>query len=158
MRILSRPTFYQPQAPVRVFAHSLRLPLGDLAHETEFGGAAALPVANHSLTLGEVVAVHEMMRRLPSPVRHGANRQHEGRPCVRRRPWNAPSWSSERDTIPVVLVDAGVENVNAQVDALIHTGVLRGLLAFTELKFSNSMIEAWWRSLKHQWHSRTSAP
>jgi putative transposase len=25
------------------------------------------------------------------------------------------------------------------------------LLAFTELKFSNSMIEAWWRSLKHQW-------
>jgi hypothetical protein len=21
----------------------------------------------------------------------------------------------------------------------------------TELKFSNSMIEAWWRSLKHQW-------
>jgi hypothetical protein len=28
---------------------------------------------------------------------------------------------------------------------------LRRLLAFTELKFSNSMIEAWWRSLKHQW-------
>ena len=52
---------------------------------------------------------------------------------------------------PVVLADAGVENVNAQVDALIATGVLRRLLAFTELKFSNSMIEAWWRSLKHQW-------
>ena len=55
------------------------------------------------------------------------------------------------DTTPVVLADAGVENVNAQVDALIDTGVLRRLLAFTELKFSNSMIEAWWRSLKHQW-------
>ena len=54
-------------------------------------------------------------------------------------------------TVPVVLADAGVENVNAQVDALIHTGILRRLLAFTELKFSNSMIEAWWRSLKHQW-------
>ena len=52
---------------------------------------------------------------------------------------------------PVVLADAGVENVNAQVDELIETGVLRRLLAFTELKFSNSMIEAWWRSLKHQW-------
>ena len=52
---------------------------------------------------------------------------------------------------PVVLADAGVENVNAQVDALIAAGVLRRLLAFTELKFSNSMIEAWWRSLKHQW-------
>jgi putative transposase len=51
---------------------------------------------------------------------------------------------------PVVLSDAGVENVNGEVDALIATG-LRRLLAFTELKFSNSMIEAWWRSLKHQW-------
>ena len=40
--------------------------------------------------------------------------------------------------------------MNAQVDALIHTGVLRRLLAFTELKFSNSMIEAWWRWLKTQ--------
>jgi transposase InsO family protein len=55
------------------------------------------------------------------------------------------------DTTPVVLADAGVENVNALVDALIHTGVLRRLLAFTELTFSNAMIEAWWRSLKHQW-------
>src|SRR5215831_6525972 len=55
------------------------------------------------------------------------------------------------ETIPVVLADAGVENVNAQVDALISTGVLRRVLAFTEVKFSNSMIEAWWRALKHQW-------
>jgi hypothetical protein len=38
-----------------------------------------------------------------------------------------------------------------QVDDLISTGVLRRVLALTELKFSNSMIEAWWRSLKHQW-------
>src|SRR5262249_13964046 len=44
-----------------------------------------------------------------------------------------------------------LENVNVQVDALIESGVLRRLLAFTELKFSNSMTEAWWRSLKHQW-------
>src|SRR5262245_6235799 len=55
------------------------------------------------------------------------------------------------ETTPVVLADAGVENVNAYVDELITTGVLRRVLAFTELKFSNSMIEAWWRSLKHQW-------
>jgi transposase InsO family protein len=55
------------------------------------------------------------------------------------------------DSTQVVLSEAGVENVNAQVDALIPSGVLRRLLAFTELKFSNSMIEAWWRSLKHQW-------
>lgn len=55
------------------------------------------------------------------------------------------------DTTPVVLADSGVEHVNAQVDALIATGVLRRVLAFTELQFSNSMIEAWWRSLTHQW-------
>ena len=55
------------------------------------------------------------------------------------------------ETTPVVLADAGVENVNAQVDELLTTGVLRRVLAFTELKFSNSMIEAWWRSLKHHW-------
>jgi transposase InsO family protein len=59
--------------------------------------------------------------------------------------------ATSSDRIPVVLTDAGVENVNAQVDALISTGVLRRMLALTELKFSNSMIEAWWRSLKHQW-------
>ena len=55
------------------------------------------------------------------------------------------------DPVPVVLTDAGVENVNAQVDALIASGVLRRVLAYTELRFSNSMIEAWWRALKHQW-------
>ena len=54
-------------------------------------------------------------------------------------------------TTPVVLADAGIENVNAEVDALLAAGVLRRVLAFTELKFSNSMIEAWWRSLKQQW-------
>ena len=62
------------------------------------------------------------------------------------------SWAAApSDTAPVVLADAGVENVIAQVDELIDAGVLRRLLALTELQFSNSMIEAWWRSLKHQW-------
>jgi hypothetical protein len=55
---------------------------------------------------------------------------------------DASRTAAPSDTTPVVLADAGVENVNAQVDALIQTGVLRRLLAFTELKFSNSMIEA----------------
>jgi hypothetical protein len=50
-----------------------------------------------------------------------------------------------RSAVPVLLADAGVEKTNAQVDELIATSVLRRLLAFTELKFSNSMIEAWWR-------------
>jgi hypothetical protein len=55
------------------------------------------------------------------------------------------------DPVPVVMADAGVENFNAQIDALISSGVLRRVPAYTELRFSNSMIEAWWRSLKHQW-------
>src|SRR5262249_6896844 len=38
------------------------------------------------------------------------------------------------ETTPVVLTDAGVENLNAQVDELIATGVLRRVLAFTEIK------------------------
>jgi hypothetical protein len=54
------------------------------------------------------------------------------------------------DTTLVVLADAGVENVHAQVDELITAGILRRVLAFTELQFSNSMFEAWWRFLNHQ--------
>ena len=63
----------------------------------------------------------------------------------------ASQGAAASDHVPIVLADTGVENVNAQVDALVATGVLRRLLAMTELKFSNSLIEAWWRSLKHHW-------
>ncbi len=37
------------------------------------------------------------------------------------------------------------------MDELIEAGVLKRVLAQTEIAFSNSMIEAWWRSLKHGW-------
>jgi len=56
-----------------------------------------------------------------------------------------------RDESPTVVADAGVENVNAGVDGLIETGLLRRVLALRDVTFSNSMIEAWWRILKHQW-------
>src|ERR1700674_1244466 len=69
------------------------LVLRDLAHETEFRGAAAVPVADHPLPFGVVVAVHQMMRRVPPPVRHRANRQHARRSCVRRAWWNDASFS-----------------------------------------------------------------
>jgi putative transposase len=55
------------------------------------------------------------------------------------------------DEVPKVLVDGGIENMNRNVDKLIESGLLRRVLAMTELRFSNSMIEAWWRALKHQW-------
>jgi transposase InsO family protein len=52
---------------------------------------------------------------------------------------------------PAVLVDGGIENVNGPVDELINSGLLRRVLAGTEITYSNSMIESWWRVLKHQW-------
>jgi transposase InsO family protein len=52
---------------------------------------------------------------------------------------------------PTVLADAGVENRNGEVDALVADGRLRRVLAQSEIAFSNSMIEAFWRVLKHQW-------
>jgi transposase InsO family protein len=53
--------------------------------------------------------------------------------------------------VPTVVADSGVENVNEQVDELVKAGVLNRILALVEVAFSNSMIEACWRSLRHQW-------
>ncbi len=52
---------------------------------------------------------------------------------------------------PTVVADSGVENVNRVVDATLAASCLRRVLAQVEVTFSNSMIEAFWRSLKHQW-------
>ena len=53
--------------------------------------------------------------------------------------------------LPTVVSDSGVENVNGRVSEIIESGVLKRVLAMTEVSFSNSLIEAWWRALKHQW-------
>ena len=55
------------------------------------------------------------------------------------------------DEKPTLLVDGGVENFNSAVDELVDAGVLKRLLAQTDISFSNSLIESWWRMLKHQW-------
>ena len=52
---------------------------------------------------------------------------------------------------PTLVVDGGVENFNSAVDELVRTDLLRRVLAQTEIRSSNSMIESWWRVLKHQW-------
>lgn len=52
---------------------------------------------------------------------------------------------------PTVLVDGGVENFNGPVDELVRSGLLHRVLARIEITYSNSMIESWWRALKHQW-------
>jgi putative transposase len=58
---------------------------------------------------------------------------------------------SEAGRSPMLVVDGGVENFNGDVDKLIKSGVLRRVLAMTEIEFSNSLIEAFWRTMKHQW-------
>ena len=55
------------------------------------------------------------------------------------------------DQTPTLLADGGVENYNSAVDKLVDSGLLRRLLAMTEISFSNSLIESWWRAIKHQW-------
>jgi putative transposase len=52
---------------------------------------------------------------------------------------------------PDLVVDGGVENMNRAVDGLVERGLLRRVLAMVDISFSNSLIEAWWRSLKHGW-------
>lgn len=48
-------------------------------------------------------------------------------------------------------MDSGVENLNGEVDAVFDGSMLRRIIAQIDVTFSNSLIEAWWRSLKHQW-------
>jgi putative transposase len=52
---------------------------------------------------------------------------------------------------PDVVVDGGVENMNRAVDGLVERGLLRRVLAMVDISFSNTLIEAWWRSLKYDW-------
>ena len=55
------------------------------------------------------------------------------------------------DTKPKMLVDGGVENFHEALNELVESGVLKRVLARTEITFFNSLIESWWRVLKHQW-------
>ena len=55
------------------------------------------------------------------------------------------------DTTPQLLVDGGVENYNSAVAQLVDSGLLKRILAQTEIRYSNSLIESWWRVIKHQW-------
>ncbi len=52
---------------------------------------------------------------------------------------------------PQVYMDSVVENINADVTTLIEANTIRRVLAQVDIHFSNSMIESWWRQLKHQW-------
>ena len=49
------------------------------------------------------------------------------------------------------MTDAGSENVNQDVDDELSGANLRRVLAQIDVTYSNSMIEAFWRSLKNSW-------
>ena len=51
--------------------------------------------------------------------------------------------------IPNVFVDSGCENINAEVDSLVGANLITRTIAQIDVIFSNSLIEAWFRSLKH---------
>ena len=66
-------------------------------------------------------------------------------------------WTPRAKNLPkdgdgaTVIADSGVENVNGEVDDLFGLGQLHRILAQVEVSYSNSMIEALWRSMKHGW-------
>jgi putative transposase len=47
--------------------------------------------------------------------------------------------------------DSGFENINSAVDDILFSACPERVLAQVDVAYSNSMIEAFWRSLKHQW-------
>ncbi len=51
----------------------------------------------------------------------------------------------------LLVSDAGSENVNRLVDDELEGIDLERVLAQIDVTYSNSMIEAFWRSLKHSW-------
>jgi transposase InsO family protein len=55
-----------------------------------------------------------------------------------------------------VFMDGGSENANDEVDGVFDVKPLRRILAQVDVSYSNSLIEAWWRSLRHQWLSLNS--
>jgi transposase InsO family protein len=52
---------------------------------------------------------------------------------------------------PNLFVDSGVENLNEEVNSLIKLGKIARTIAQIDVVFSNSMVEALFRSLKHRW-------
>jgi transposase InsO family protein len=53
--------------------------------------------------------------------------------------------------LPLLFADSGIENINSKVDAPLFSACLERVLAQVDVAYSNSMIEAFWRSLKHNW-------
>ena len=63
----------------------------------------------------------------------------------------AKTGASEDEEPQSLMVDGGVENFNAAVDELVGQGMLKRILAQTDVRESNSLIERFWLQAKHGW-------
>jgi putative transposase len=59
--------------------------------------------------------------------------------------------AAERSEPQSLMVDGGVENFNSAVDELVNQGLLERILAQTDVRESNSLIERFWLQAKHGW-------
>jgi putative transposase len=64
---------------------------------------------------------------------------------------DAAQYLGADDATPELYADSGIENVNGDINALVNAGLIHRVLAQVEVAYSNSMIEAWWRSLRNNW-------
>ena len=58
---------------------------------------------------------------------------------------------SKYHSVPNLLVDSGTENLNRHVDTLVKTGLIKRTIEQIDISFSNSMIESFFRTIKHRW-------
>jgi transposase-like protein len=58
---------------------------------------------------------------------------------------------SKHHFVPNVLVDGGTENLNRHVDHLVQSGIIKRTIEQIDISFSNSVIESFFRTIKHRW-------
>ncbi len=98
---------------------------------------------------GSRAYLHAVIDNFSRRILGGRSRPPSTPPPPPRFCWPLPrAWSTVR---PPCWSTGGVENFNGPVDELIHSGLLHRVLARIEITYSNSMIESWWRTLKHKW-------
>ena len=90
--------------------------------------------------------IDDFSRRLGLEARREAQSAHDLRAVAGCSPV-----SRANDDPPELYADSGIENVNEDVNALVNEGLIQRVLAQVEVAFSNSLIGAFWRSLKSNW-------
>lgn len=72
---------------------------------------------------------------------------HQTKELLEKALANAKSMTG--DEKPLVFVDSGCENINSDVEELVEREMIDRIIALIDVDFSNSMVEALFRRLKH---------